>query len=861
MKKSSKKVAICLIVLLILGLVLPESTWAGVIPGPFDFFNIISEQVEESAGPIMARIIAIFTLYAGSMVALVGVTHILDKVIFAQSEWLTLSGTEGIAPMVDIGLDFTLGLANILMILFLVFIAFQFIFKIDTPQTKKSLITLLIVALLLNFSRLFIEIALDITDIIYKSILTSVQGLPAGGGESFLGKMTDIIIGGKAKVVRDFGIMLGGWVLSSLVPGGGAIKQLIVGLAFLGGYLPIILGWIIQAILFFLISGTFLIFSLLFGARIYIIAFLTILSPLAFLSLILPQTKKYFNLWFKHFSEWLILGIFFIFFLALGVAGIHSLMPEELYENIWLGAIPFLSWKGFTSQMVFYFFLFCFFAVVLYVGKKSIPAMGEAIISSAQAVGGMIWARGIKPLGGAMWKEMRRRAAEEEAKEEAERKAAEARGEKYKPPRLLSLRGAGRALTYVPVRWATRTFERVTPEVAVEKEVEVKAAEYEKRFGTNVKAAATFYPTIRPVSPINSAAMALYLAKMKGAKGINELSEEKQLEAVRALASLTPRKLEDVIKHKPELIDEEGKWKELRKEVEEKKDVETFNALTDYQRAKIEGDKATMREIERRFPRIKLAEEGERIAELIQKTMVPKGMEDEDVKRLIKEGIKIEGKEDIAELIKTAAGRAKVIKYAATKKAAAALKAPDIDNLAVRTLEHPLYQEVIVRYQTPATIRRIGEEKDPEYIEMIHKKAIELGAEEIAKTNATLLRQAITNPGFRAVFPPIPGALTPKEVDILRRFAAHPELRQFDKYLKGAGEFNQEIRKLKTELKKAVDPAVIKRLRDNLEKTTEGLNRLNITIAEARRKVEENPELKRSWDEIERLRRPARKGK
>jgi len=120
----------------------------------------------------------------------------------------------------------------------------------------------------------------------------------------------------------------------------------------------------------------------------------------------------------------------------------------------------------------------------------------------------------------------------------------------------------------------------------------------------------------------------------------------------------------------------------------------------------------------------------------------------------------------------------------------------------------------------------------------------------MAKTNSALLRSAIENPGFRAVFPSIPGASTRREIEALRRLATHPA---FLDYLKREKQSSRRIGELETAIKKG-GVAEKKMLEDQLNTTKEGLEGLKITFKKEIEKIETDPELKRAWDELKKSR-------
>ena len=128
-------------------------------------------------------------------------------------------------------------------------------------------------------------------------------------------------------------------------------------------------------------------------------------------------------------------------------------------------------------------------------------------------------------------------------------------------------------------------------------------------------------------------------------------------------------------------------------------------------------------------------------------------------------------------------------------KAADALKDADIENLVAASFKNPELQEAIVRFKPMSFIRKIGEEKGQEYINLIHNKFEEIadkenGIEEIAKTNQILLRQSIAAPAFRYIFP------APKKIR-----EAGIEKEQLKKIDEAIEKVSEEIRKGKEERK------------------------------------------------------------
>jgi len=86
--------------------------------------------------------------------------------------------------------------------------------------------------------------------------------------------------------------------------------------------------WIFQIVAGVALIAVFVLYIVLFAARVFILQLLTILSPLAFLCLILPQTQKYWDEWLKHMVQWAFVGTFLLFSLMLGFSAGNALLPS-----------------------------------------------------------------------------------------------------------------------------------------------------------------------------------------------------------------------------------------------------------------------------------------------------------------------------------------------------------------------------------------------------------------------------------------------------------------------------------------------------------------------------------------------------
>lgn len=457
----------------------------------------------------------------------------------------------------------------------------------------------------------------------------------------------------------------------------------------------------------------FFLFAILFVARYIALWVLVILSPLAFFCYILPATRSVFKAWWQQFIQWSMIGVVAGFFLYLA----EQMMVLTADNKLMIGGVPRdqiggTSPAGWFDQILPYGIIL----VLLYIGFMitiSTSAVGADKIISGATKGGKIagaWA-GKQTLGRllaskkgrALMKKVEKTNLGVPTRQTLRGFWKASAGEKAKKLGA-AIGGAVAAPITYPTQYAIRAGAKVGLEYGSKQPQYIarKQKELENKFGKDYEGAAATYPSILPTDWQGKIAMGLYLAKTKGAKALRKLTEDQLREITRLTAKYNPAQLADIVKHIPELIDDREKLGEDKK-----------------------------------------------IAELIQKTMVPEGYKDKDVKGLIKIGI----------------GAADAIRKAAFKKAAEAMKNTDIENMTLATLKNKEFQEATLRFKTVSFIQKIGEEKGQEFLDLLHQKAEKLGARQIAKSNATLLRSSITNPGFKAIFESLPNVKEMKDLD------------------------------------------------------------------------------------------------
>jgi len=200
-------------------------------------------------------------------------------------------------PFVDIGLSITQEFVNLFLVVALVYIAVSIALRLaNEAQAKKMLFWLIFIALIVNFAPVICGIIVDASNILmnyfFKGIEEGVSGI----------------------------------LIAATNPGSNILSDLL-NLVSLKAALSVFTRTIMQIILNLSVSLIFLIFAGIFLFRYLMIWVLVILAPLAFVSVIIPQTKVLiWDRWWNKFIEWCFIGVPAAFFLYLG-AKLFELIP------------------------------------------------------------------------------------------------------------------------------------------------------------------------------------------------------------------------------------------------------------------------------------------------------------------------------------------------------------------------------------------------------------------------------------------------------------------------------------------------------------------------------------------------------
>ena len=360
---NHKKILLFAVLILI---ITPLISDAFIGTGIFDFFTSMLAGISEMVHPFAA----FFTLILMTLILSGMSLHVAAMLLKIAMDPSKLSVLE--SSVVQVGWQFTSSLANTAIIVALVVIGLATILGKENYGAKKTLPKLIIVALLINFSLVFVAAIVDIFQIIMNTF--------AVGNLDVVSGITDAILESWETNVLIMTGYLGGLMTSFMIPFISGIAQFTFVTVSTTILLPTIIQSIMQALTSFIIAGILFIYAFLFYARIFIIQILAILSPLAFVSWILPKTKKLWDQWIQALIEWCSLGVVLFFFLLLSTVAVEPLRPEQGFAST-----TFSGFSSIPTIYIYYITLAIFLVTTAYLSKKFMPEGAKAIIDGAKS--------------------------------------------------------------------------------------------------------------------------------------------------------------------------------------------------------------------------------------------------------------------------------------------------------------------------------------------------------------------------------------------------------------------------------------------------------------------------------------------
>lgn len=361
----------------------------------FDPFAAALEGVEEAAGPFIKFYVKIFLYYIIAYGLLNISSWLLEESITRSSEMSIINSN-----IVQTGWSFVANISNMLVIIGLVFIALMMILGVKTINlgkgvkqfsVGKALPKVLIAAFLINFSLLIVGGAVDITNIVYRTIFS--------GNETVVTEVTNTLLEGLEINIAIIAGVITVAVATMAIPFVAPVAQVAFALGMLTeGFRSTVLVMVIQlacslilSIVYFLLSSTFII-------RIFMMQFLAILSPIALVSIVLPFTEQYWKMWLKELGTWTVVGIPVLMFLVIGFRSIDALFPGP--KDIFHG--------GTNEFLIYYVALIIFLITAHGFAKKQTPQLINDVISGIKKGGMPGIKKYVAPLGKAVNKSWNR---------------------------------------------------------------------------------------------------------------------------------------------------------------------------------------------------------------------------------------------------------------------------------------------------------------------------------------------------------------------------------------------------------------------------------------------------------------------
>lgn len=263
--------------------------------------------------------------------------------------------------IIRLGLDITKSFVNMGLVVILVFIALSIALRLKEYASQKTLISLIAVALLVNFAPVVCGLIVDASNIVMNYFLKALtKGVSPSSvflDISFYNRIQDVLT-----------ITIGP----------------------LSEKLSLLARTMIACALYSAISWAFLLFAGLFLLRYVAIWLLVILSPLAFVALILPGTRKFWQQWWNQFIQWSIIGIPMAFFLYLATVSFKSVKASLLANRTITAVLPFSSDSSITdfyADVIPYYIPLAILYIGFILGLQTSAMGAGSIISGIKKAG------------------------------------------------------------------------------------------------------------------------------------------------------------------------------------------------------------------------------------------------------------------------------------------------------------------------------------------------------------------------------------------------------------------------------------------------------------------------------------------
>jgi len=253
------------------------------------------------AEPVFATSIA-EDVYSGFMRLISWVFLTLAKVciglaIFGLRFFIEIAQYNGYidAPTVMVGWALVRDVANMFFVVVLLLIAFGTILGLENYQWNKTLIKFILAAVFINFSNLICGLFIDFAHVFTITFVNAIASTAGGNLINMFHVDAILSVVRKTPTADDTSIDL-----------------------------DVLAGSFTAFLFAVMLAGTILAYLVVMVARLVVLWVLIILSPLAFILQVIPQTQSYAGEWWKKFGNQVMVAPVMVFFLWLSFATVGS---------------------------------------------------------------------------------------------------------------------------------------------------------------------------------------------------------------------------------------------------------------------------------------------------------------------------------------------------------------------------------------------------------------------------------------------------------------------------------------------------------------------------------------------------------
>ncbi len=308
--KQKKVIYSALLFLVATVLVVPKTVKADVFPSAAEIARSIAFNLSTGFFQFCYEIASLF----GSL--FVEVVSLLIK----SDKW-TITNGQGKAAIFTVGWATTRDFANMLIVLAIIGIAVATILRFKDYEAKKLLLPIIVVALLINFSNVFVGIFIDTSNIVMTTWTDGADQEKSLVDTVFSARQAALAARG-ARIESGYKLGVLGQV--DIAHLGKVSTGDLVAIMVMFGVIELIVGLVLLYV------------SILLFVRYAILALLFILAPLAFVLRVVPvpDAKKLWTSWWEHFIKWCFIGVGVCFFLHLSVEMITRITKDGGFAAI-----------------------------------------------------------------------------------------------------------------------------------------------------------------------------------------------------------------------------------------------------------------------------------------------------------------------------------------------------------------------------------------------------------------------------------------------------------------------------------------------------------------------------------------------